>query len=292
MKPNLGILGDPAKLDLYENQFFSILEHDERQVAFHLIGASEDDVTRQQYKKMYHSLIDHIGNLQFNPLPRLNGSQRRDASGRIGLFPSSASHLIRGPSFIFAPFPINSTSTYLKFKSKFLNFILSPVLSHKVLNLAYFPLGGKAASKTLANSEQTEDEIGLIFHDIRLDHWFDYYYLEAGSGQEFLSDEFIQKILAQQASALLDKPLSEFKEDFDHLNPLRYIVPGSIYGGGIRTVAQIDKILAPTDSPTLIPEIIVIGNVSEENISETYNILERMQELDTLDTLDVNHIFQ
>jgi heptaprenylglyceryl phosphate synthase len=241
---------------------------------------------------MYLNLMDHIGNIQFTPLPRLNGSQRRDAPGRIGLFPSSASHLIRGPSFIFAPFPINSTSRYLKFKSKFLNFILSPILSHKVLNLAYFPLGGKAASKTLANSQHSEEEIGRIFQDIRHDHWFDYYYLEAGSGQKFLSDNFIQNILAHQASALLDQPVSQLHEAFEQLESSRYIVPGSIYGGGIRTVEQIDQILGIQNTPKLIPEIIVIGNISEENISETYNILDRFQELDTIETADITHIFQ
>ena len=280
----IGILGDPAKLDLYGDEFYDILNYDESNSCFYLIGASENDVTKNQYKQMYDLLQAQLLNSKYPPIKHLSGST--DFRSRIGLFPSSSTHLIKGPSFSFAPFPVNSKSWYLKFKSRFLSKILRPVLPFAVRTLAYVPQGGKAAMKTKAEPIQLET-LPQIFENLRTTDKFDWYYLEAGSGEEFIPSDIINKVLNAQFVSIGQKSrktISEY-ENFD-----RIIIPNFVYGGGIRTKAQIKLLLDPSEeNPKLIPEIIIVGNLSEENISKTYELVDLVGELNELKTATVNN---
>jgi len=125
----LGILGDPAKESLYDPDFYRILGYDKNQYSFYLLGASENDVGRRQYRSMYDKLISaNMSDQSFQVIPRLTDPRISSARSRIGLFPSSISHLIRGPGFALASYPANSTKIRLKFKSNIFRLILSPFL--------------------------------------------------------------------------------------------------------------------------------------------------------------------
>lgn len=192
-------------------------------------------------------------------IPGLTPERYRNSfESAIGLFPSSTQHLIRGPKFIFAPIPINSTSSYLLFKAKFLTKLLSPFLRAEIYPLAYHPMGGKAAKRTKADTSLNPEIIKQRFVKARMDPFFKWFYLEAGSGQQKMDDKIIQELLEAQASNKSEFPI---------------IVPNAIYGGGIRSVEDIKSIL----NNKFIPQVIVVGNISEEDPEITYKILEYVQ---------------
>lgn len=262
-KVHIGILGDPAKADLYSQDFFEILKWDDSQSTFALIGASESDVGKQEYQWMFRQFTNSLQGYNFPPIPHLTNSFRKDFSSHIGLFPSAVSHLIKGPGFAFDPIPINSSSSYLKFKAKILSRILSPFLPFSVRNLAYHPMGGKAAAKTRAMSTLSQEAIVQNFVNARADSFFDWFYLEAGSGSKMINLSLLYDVLVAQMGFM---PLD------------RFIVPRAIYGGGIDTVAKITGILFPKVDPPILPQLIIVGNISEQNVSTTYKIVEKAAE--------------
>ncbi len=255
LKVHLGILADPAKIDLYSEEFYQIFEIEDDNFA--LLGASERFVTKRRYKKMYKKILHHIKKRDNPPyIPGLTPEKYKNSfDSAIGLFPSSTQHLIRGPKFIFAPIPINSTSNYLLFKAKFLTKLLSPFLKAEIYPLAYHPMGGKAAKRTKADTNPDPETIKQRFIDARNDPFFKWFYIEAGSGQQRMNKNLIQDILEAQAM---------------NGNSYPTIVPNAIYGGGIKSVEDVKTIL----SNKYIPQAIVVGNISEEDPKITYKILE------------------
>ncbi len=269
MRVKLGVLGDPAKIDLYDSQFYSLLNDQNSLDCFYLIGASEKIVEKQNILSMYQSIIKSTDSKlisSFNLFTKKN-KLINPLNTRIGLFPSSLSHIIKGPGFIFAPYPFNSNSKYLKTKAKFLIKLLTPILPQSVNYIAYSPLGGKAAERTHADLTLDFNILSKKFYNARLNNNYSYYYLEAGSGQNMLSVKQIERILESQYKAI-----HGYKFD-DNLNSIEaQIVPNSIYGGGIRSVNDISIILNKKNK--FIPNIIVIGNISEINVEITYKIIE------------------
>ena len=262
MKVHLGILADPAKIDLYSEDFYRIFEIQDDNFA--LLGASERFVTKRRYKKMYKKILYHMKKRKNPPyIPGLTPEKyRKSFDSAIGLFPSSTQHLIRGPKFIFAPIPINSTSNYLLFKAKFLTKLLSPFLKAEIYPLAYHPMGGKAARRTKADTTLDPQTIKQRFIDARKDPFFKWFYIEAGSGEQRMDENLIQEILKVQV--------------FDGKgNPT--IIPNAIYGGGIKSVEDIKTIL----NNRYLPQAIVVGNISEEDPKVTYKILEYVQEFNS-----------
>ena len=57
MKNYLGILGDPAKVALYDADFYRIFDQDSLESSFYLLGASESDIGRREYRYMYEKLV-------------------------------------------------------------------------------------------------------------------------------------------------------------------------------------------------------------------------------------------
>jgi heptaprenylglyceryl phosphate synthase len=275
MKVYIGILGDPAKIELYDERFYTLIQKDETQSLFYLLGASERDVKKSDYQLMYDKLDTylHSENDFINPF----NQSVRGQNSRVGLFPSSAAHLIDGPGFLLAPFPYNSRSDYLRFKSQFLRKILTPFVKMSVIPLAYFPLGGKAAERTKAKLYPEINELAKLFYKARIENKFSWYYLEAGSGEQKLSSTDIEKILLAQYNALngiaFGSPTtgSEIK-----------IIPNSIYGGGITTVEMVEEILYPNTESKLIPNCMVIGNISENNIEMTSSIIKSVNKFNKL----------
>lgn len=278
MHTYLGILGDPAKFHQYDPDFYRFLTTEGASSIFYLLGASEDDVNRTQVRKMYQRIVQPTG--QFDPIPGLSSPTLQTARSRIGLFPSSLSQLIRGPSFAFGSVPVNSTSRYLKMKSNLLQFALSPFLPFITRKVAYFPLGGKAAAKTRAKPIDHR-QLPQLFFQLREQSNYDWYYLEAGSGQEALSPDQINMCLAEQARAILNLSPADFDLKISELPPkTRIVVPRTIYGGGINDPSIIRALLAHTgESPKFVPRFVIVGNVSEEDITLTYRIFEELRQL-------------
>ena len=77
--------------------------------------------------------------------------------------------------FVFAPFPYNSRSIYLKFKALLLRTLLRPFVNLKIIKLAYFPLGGKAEKKTHAKVELSIQDLAKLFYKARMRNKFDWY---------------------------------------------------------------------------------------------------------------------
>lgn len=265
MKTYLGILGDPAKLGKYNDSFYSLLDFDTTNSVFYLLGASERDVGKSEYRAMYLKLRSSLEKSNVQPLNLFTNA--KDINSRIGLFPSSPNHIISGPGFILAPYPANSSSYYLKYKARFLIKILSPFVKAKINPIAYFPFGGKAANRTRANLSLSIEEITKLFQKYRANKWFKWYYLEAGSGEEILDNSTIQSILRSQL------------KNFDHKKHAKHhIVPRSIYGGGIKDIRTLDSILLPREN-NFVPHCIIVGNISEDDISVTIKMIERLTEI-------------
>ncbi len=266
MKVYLGILGDPAKLSKYDDKFYSLLQYDTTGSIFYLLGASEKDVTKEDYQKMYDKLINALNII--NPHPIDIFTNDKSVNSRIGLFPSSHRHLLKGPSFVFAPFPANSTSKLLKLKSKLIINLMKPFVKLKLVTIAYFPQGGKAAYRTKADLNLTEYQLIELFKKYKSKSWFQWYYLEAGSGEKFLDLKTIQSVLKTQ-----------IKED-NKYQDIPLIVPKSIYGGGIIDIKVLNSILT-VEKDKLIPNCIIIGNISEENIDITIEMVKRINEFNS-----------
>lgn len=267
MKVHIGILGDPAKLELYDDRFYSLVQKDETQSLFYLLGASERGVKKSDYKLMFDRLKSHLNSddTYKNPFKQsLTGH-----NSRVGLFPSSAAHLIDGPSFVLAPFPYNSRSFYLRFKSQFLRILLTPFTKKSIISLAYFPLGGKAAERTKAKKYPEIDELAKLFYTARRENKFSWYYLEAGSGEKKLLSNDIEKIMLAQYKALNGYAFTSSGVVDGEIK----IIPNSIYGGGINSVEMIKEILYPNTVSRLIPHCLIIGNISEIDVEMTMSII-------------------
>ena len=274
----VGVLGDPAKIDLYSEEFYSLLLGDNSNIIFHLIGASESDVNHEDVNQMYIEFQNILAKESLKPLEILPKPKKihNHFSSRIGLFPSQRNQVVDGPNFIFAPYPINSKSKYLKIKSKITISLYSKFSSHNVLPLAYSPIGGKAAER--AKSYQF-DQKQLInqFKGARKNSWFEWFYLEAGSGEKKLKTSTIQEILRVQHEVVNKKLTTQQKRESS--NHSRIIVPQSIYGGGIRTKNDIDEILSINDETKYVPQCIILGNISETDVNKTYQLIDRVNEL-------------
>lgn len=262
MKIYLGILGDPAKFKLYAERFYSLLDLDELNSLFYLIGASETDVTSRDYKKMYNNIIQNIQDDKILSL----FSNTAGRNSKIGLFPSSPKHLITGPGFIFAPYPINSRSIYLKIKSRFISKILSPFVKSNIIPIAYFPHGGKAGVRTKANTEIDLTSMSTLIKKAVNDNWIKYLYIEAGSGSKVLESKKIQSyfnIIAKEIDTI-------------SINSTTEILPNVIYGGGINSVDILSNLLYSDNIPHYLPQIFIIGNVSENDINITVELIREL----------------
>jgi heptaprenylglyceryl phosphate synthase len=259
-KVHVGILGDPAKIELYNSEFYKFLTWDNTQSSFYLIGASEKVVPKKNIKEMYQ-LIDK-SNQKILPVPNLT-KKAKGVNSRIGLFPSSTKHLIKGPGFSFAPYPINSTTKKYKIQSRVLKFLLTPFLPFEVVTLAYHPMGGKAAERVRADTNKDINKINNRFLQAKKNNYINWLYLEGGSGEQFLGQKMIQSVLATISK--------DYIINQDENNTI--IVPNSIYGGGITSITQLNEIL----SNKLIPQCIILGNISEENVNVTYTLVETIQ---------------
>ena len=252
----LGILGDPAKIELYPEEFYKFLNYDETKSCYYLLGASERDVTKDAFALMYQSIKDETRGGFFPPIPSLTEGLSNNFTSRVGLFPSSASHLINGPEFTFSPYPINSTSNWLRFKSRFLTHVLQPFVKIKIIPLGYHPMGGMAAQRTLADTTFDPQLISNRFIKAHRSRYLRWLYLEGGSGEEFMGIDRIEQIL---------HPLSN-KDG---------VLESFIYGGGINHPRMVEEIF----SMSSVPQSIVVGNISESNITLTYDILDKVVEL-------------
>lgn len=292
LKSYLGILGDPAKLEKYSDDFYGILKSKNSEYLFHLIGASERDVTKKNYQDMYNKFKLALGNtkfLDFN-LFRISKNSKNFRS-RIGLFPSGVNQLILGPDFVFAPYPANSNSRYLKFKARYTISIFSRLSKHNLVKIAYFPIGGKAAERTKSNSNDL-DKLRFKFKDAFENSWFDWIYLEAGSGEELLEPEIVESIIAFDRNQVIKDFMNKLTSNLS-TNIEKIIIPNTIYGGGINSPAKIKSLLEPRGSePIIVPECIIIGNVSEKNISVTYDIIDIFEELNQIPSYKPNRLIK
>ena len=260
MRILLGLLGDTAKIELYDESFYSLHNQDKSNSTFYLIGASESDVTVNEYKEMYQNFIqlNRAETLQFNVF-----SHSKGICSRIGLFPSSVRHLIHGPGFVFAPFPLNSANRYLKIKAKFLYHVVKIFSSRPIIPINYIPFGGLAARRTQTSSKLGRKSLtDLITSSSNSRDWL---YIEAGSGQNHLDRALIQD--------LLNAKKIHHKNDYISTSNL---VPRSIYVGGINSLEVLDDILDTNTPNILLPNCIIVGNISETNISVTRKIVERV----------------
>jgi len=284
LKSYLGILGDPAKIEKYSEEFYSILNSEHANHVFHLIGASEYDVTNRDYQEMYNRFKSVLINQSFHKFDLFGKFEdAKKFNGRIGLFPSHQNQLIDGPSFIFAPYPANSKSQYLKLKAKITISLFQRFSKFNLVKIAYFPLGGKAAERTKSTLINNFDNLAYDFHNRLRKKWFDWAYLEAGSGQSHVNPDILQSILSKyQLKGIESKNI---EREIKNGDVQRLILPKSIYGGGITSPSILREILEPkTSEPIIIPECVIIGNVSEDSISTTYKILEVFDELNKLST--------
>ncbi|MCE7735770.1 MAG: hypothetical protein GPJ54_12890 [Candidatus Heimdallarchaeota archaeon] len=287
MNPYLGILGDPAKIEKYSEEFYQILKSEYANNVFHLIGASEYNVTKQDYQDMYNRFELTLKNQSFDKFElfgKYEGATK--FNGRIGLFPSHQNQLIKGPSFIFAPYPANSQSRFLKLKAKFMISLFQRFSKHNIIKIAYFPLGGKAAERTKSPLKINFELLTDNFHNAIRDKWFDWTYLEAGSGELHIDPDTLRSIFSNNRLKKINS--NNVKHKTKGSDVQRIILPNSIYGGGITSTSILRQILEPKGSePIIIPESVIIGNVSEENISTTYQIIEVFEELNALPTMKI-----
>lgn len=276
----LGILGDPAKLERYNDEFYSILKTEENNHIFHLIGASEQDVTTSNYQEMYELFKKKLEKQEFDDFTLFGKNPHgKKFNARIGLFPSHQNQLIKGPGFVFAPFPANSKSRYLKIRARITISLFKKFSNYNITKIAYFPLGGKAAIRSKSNVDVNLEQLKTNFHKSLTNKWFDWSYLEAGSGQKVMNHETIQYIFSNtQNSNRMKSIMNNHSGDIEQI-----ILPRAIYGGGITSSSILQEILEPKNGePILVPQSIIIGNISEENISTTYQIIEKFNELKTL----------
>jgi len=253
----LGILGNHAKLELYSEEFYEFLKWDESKSCYYLLGASEKDVQKEQFQQMFNEIaLRNSSSLNFPPIPKLTEGMSDNFTSRIGFFPSSVSHLIHGPEFTFAPYPINSKRTWLKFKSRFLATLIRPFVRLRVIPLAYHPMGGKAAERTKSDTTLDLSKISTRFIQASRSKYLKWLYFEGGSGEKFLGTEAISYVLSRISNG-------------------RRILDQMIYGGGITHSGMIDELF----SMPVLPRSLVVGNISETNVSETFRILERLKEL-------------
>ncbi len=290
MSSYLGILGDPAKLEKYSNDFYNILKSKNSDKLFHLIGASERDVTRQNYQEMYNKFELALKDIKFPNFNLFSISRSpQDFRSRIGLFPSASNQLISGPDFVFAPYPANSNSRYLKIKAKITISIFDKFSKYSLIKVAYFPLGGKAADRTKSHFSDL-DLLRLKFRNAFNNAWFNWIYLEAGSGEKLLDPEKVENILSYNKNKLLQDYKDIINSTSSKLNDIeKIIIPNTIYGGGINSPSKIKSLLEPRGSdPILVPECIIIGNVSENNISDTYDIIDVFEELNQVPGFKIN----
>ncbi|MCY3411430.1 MAG: hypothetical protein INQ03_07335 [Candidatus Heimdallarchaeota archaeon] len=257
----LGLLADPAKPKLYKKEFFSLLDYDTTNSVFYLLGASERLVKRSDLQYMYKTIIQNTKVESELSFPIF--SDRKSINSRIGLFPSSPFHLINGPGFIFAPYPANSKSQYLKMKAKLIPKIIKPIIRSRLIPVIYFPHGGKAANRTKADlSLSDEDFLKIVskYHNQSGDSpWL---YLEAGSGENPLPYPKIASFLRNRCSNTLTS------------SPI--IATKTIYGGGISSLDSLRQILYPSTSVSIIPEVLIIGNISEYNLDMTIKLIEEI----------------
>lgn len=287
MNSYLGILGDPAKIEKYSEEFYQILKSEFAKNVFHLIGASEYTVTNQDYQDMYNLFKLTLHNQSFdnfNLFGKFENTNKFNA--RIGLFPSHQNQLIKGPSFIFAPYPANSKSRYLKLRARIVISLFQRFSEHNIVKIAYFPLGGKAAERTKSIQNSDYQVLTGNFHNAMKNNWFDWTYLEAGSGELHIDSDILQSILSNNN---LKKTYSvSLKHKIKDKEIQRLVLPNSIYGGGIKSPSILRQILEPKGSESIIiPECVIIGNISEENISTTYEIIEVFDELNELSTMKI-----
>ncbi len=313
----IGLLGDPAKKGLYSKLYYDLIgkygskEHEEP-FAYALLGASERDVTKLDYEKMYTSFQKNNLEKKFSYLKQFRGEERlprilktisrkkiqakNDVGARIGLFPSSAGHLINGPSFILAPIPINTLKPKYYYKAYFLSSILRNIkLKYQIINLAYHPLGGKAAERTQASSllkKTTIEKMAYNFFQARKSGMFDWYYIEAGSGENSLSRKELEELLWSQLAYIKGATFKEYrtglfkkrmikKIEEKSMNKITIQVPNVLYGGGIKS-KEIFQMLMDTNweesgTVRLVPSSIVVGNLSEEDVTETEKICQEME---------------
>ncbi|MDH5400847.1 MAG: hypothetical protein OEZ01_10880 [Candidatus Heimdallarchaeota archaeon] len=280
-KTYLGILGDPAKIELYDESFYSALKYDDTQVSFNLLGASEKYVNRINYKLMFSKFSHELTGYNFKDnLPFLTNNSTH-YSWRIGLFPSGINHLIRGPKFIFSPYPINSTSQYLKLKSKIITNCLKPFVRQKMIPIGYCPLGGKASQRTKAKTNYSNDSLAELFNQARFNNYLKLLYLEAGSGEQPVDKNIIQNIFLNQL-AHPDKPTNIQKLQQLYPDADRFILSGFIYGGGITSINDLERIIGINDQFNIIPQYVIIGNISENNIDMTFKLIDKFQELNEI----------
>lgn len=315
---SIGLLGDPAKKELYKKLYYELIgtygskEHKEP-FAYALLGASERDVTRLDYEKMYsmfqkiNSEKKFVNQKQFSgedrllrimrPISRRKAQEKTDVGARIGLFPSSASHVIKGPSFILAPIPINTLKHKYYYKAYFLSSFLRNIrVDYQIANLAYHPLGGKAAERTQASSlhkKPSIEKMAFNFYQARKSRMFDWYYIEAGSGEHALSRKELEELLWSQLAYIKGEKFKEYRNgnfkkkimkklEEEGLDQATIQVPNVMYGGGIKT-KEIFQTLMDTkwesEGVRLEPSSVVVGNLSEENVAETEEICKELEKM-------------
>ncbi|MHA2028150.1 MAG: hypothetical protein ACW99A_02670 [Candidatus Kariarchaeaceae archaeon] len=276
----LGVLGDPAKLHKYSEEFYEILKSEFSNNVFHLLGASEYDVTNKDYQSMYGNLHNVLNNYSF-PKFDLFGSTDNNTkfNSRVGLFPSHRNQLIPGPNFVFAPFPSISSSLYLKLQARITITLFHKFSKYNIIKIGYFPFGGKAAERTKSYDNNNTTEIQKQFSKTLGNKWFNWVYLEAGSGETHMDPAMIQSIISDRYTSKFHSFLGKRDDDVR-----RHIIPKTIYGGGINSPTILRKLLEPGSESIYVPECVIIGNISEKNISVTYDIIETFNELNSIPT--------
>jgi len=313
----IGLLGDPAKKELYSKLYFDLIgkygsEEHKEPFAYALLGASERDVTKHDYETMYSTFQKNNLERKFSNQKQFNGEERlprilkaivrkkiqtkKDVGARIGLFPGSASQIINGPSFILAPIPINTLKSKYYYKAYFLSSLLRNVLlNYQIINLAYHPLGGKAAERTHASSlikKTTINKIASNFYQARRSGMFDWYYIEAGSGEHSLSRNELEDLLWSQLAYVKGATFNEYRSGDFKKRTIKKIeekgsdkvtiqVPNVLYGGGIKSKEIFQMLMdskwEESGTVRLVPSSMVIGNLSEEDVSETEKVCQEME---------------
>lgn len=313
----IGLLGDPAKKELYSKIFYDLIgtygsEEHKEPFAYALLGASERDVTKLDYEKMYSTFQKNNLGKKFSCQKQFRGEERlprilkainrkkiqgkKDVGARIGLFPSSASHLVNGPSFILAPIPINTLKSKYYYKAYFLSsFLRIILLDYQIVNLAYHPLGGKAAERAKASSlhgRPTMEKMAFNFYKARKSGMFDWYYIEAGSGEHSLSRMELEELLWSQLAYVKGSTFTDYRSGMfkkrmvktieeKGLNKITIQVPNVLYGGGIKTKEIFQELMdtkwEESGTIRLVPSSIVVGNLSEEDVTETEIICQEME---------------
>lgn len=116
--------------------------------------------------------------------------------------------------------------------------------------------------------------------------------MEAGSGENTLSSSWISNILTSQASALLNCKTEVVDKKLNDLESgTRVIVPGSIYGGGITTTTQLQNVLGPSQNGVkIVPELVIVGNISEQNVSTTYDLVDEINSINQVPAISIDSL--